>query len=306
MRRPLDVLCIGEAMICLTPPTGPLVEATELRIGVGGAEANVACTLARLGHRTAWASRLGADAFGARVRASVARAGVDVGPVASGPGPTGAYVRELRPVPGSAPLYLRTGSEASRMSREDAVAWASTLQPAVVHVSGITAMLSASARRLVEAIAIERVFGDAIVSFDINARDALSGPETPALLLRLAQASDVVFVGRDEAERVWGTGSSDSVRDLLSRPATVVVKDADVDATEYRIDGATRVDAAAVEVIEATGAGDAFAAGWLGARLQGRGPRARLAEGHRLAAAALRSPNDLPPPELVRPPAVPA
>nr|WP_262927888.1 PfkB family carbohydrate kinase [Microbacterium sp. NIBRBAC000506063] len=63
--EPSEVLCIGETMAMVTPVTGePLRTAEEFHIASGGAECNVARHLARLGHRTAWASALGADALG--------------------------------------------------------------------------------------------------------------------------------------------------------------------------------------------------------------------------------------------------
>ncbi len=44
-------------------------------------------------------------------------------------------------------------------------------------------------------------------------------------------------------------------------------------------------------VRDSTGAGDAFAAGWLSARMEGLGPRARVERGHALARSVLASPG---------------
>ena len=68
----LEVLALGETMILLTPdPPSPLRDARDLAVRIGGAESNVAMHLARLGHSVAWASRLGDDPLGTRVRAEV-------------------------------------------------------------------------------------------------------------------------------------------------------------------------------------------------------------------------------------------
>lgn len=48
-----------------------------------------------------------------------------------------------------------------------------------------------------------------------------------------------------------------------------------------------------VDVVAATGAGDAFAAGFLSATLRGLPLRARLRQGHLWAAATLTAPGDL-------------
>ena len=75
-------------------------------------------------------------------------------------------------------------------------------------------------------------------------------------------------------------------------PARLVVKDAAVGATAF--DGTDRhfEPAEHVDVVEAVGAGDAFAAGYLSALLRGAGPAARLRLGHRVAALALGSVAD--------------
>lgn len=59
----IEAVCVGETMAVLTSPEA-LVEGARLRVGTGGAESNVAVALARLGHRSAWVSRVGDDPFG--------------------------------------------------------------------------------------------------------------------------------------------------------------------------------------------------------------------------------------------------
>ena len=116
-------------------------------------------------------------------------------------------------------------------------------------------------------------------------------------LRALAARSDLVFIGLDEAARLWGAEvvSADDVRALLPEPRLLVVKDGAVGATEFARDAAggadvrTHVPALSVEVVEQVGAGDAFAAGYL-ARTARRsrlrrparhGPRARGARARR-------------------------
>ena len=73
-----DVICIGETMGQLSPASAvPLVEQPPLLPRIGGAESNVACGLAGLGHRVAWMSRVGDDPFGAIITRTLARYGVD-------------------------------------------------------------------------------------------------------------------------------------------------------------------------------------------------------------------------------------
>lgn len=289
MKQSIDVLCVGEAMIVLAAPGGSIGSAARLDVSVGGAEVNVAVSLARAGYRAGWAGAVGADPFGRRIVDALARDGVDVRADRSAVGATGLYVKTP-----DGPLYYRRGSAASRMTSEDADRWARVVRPAVVHLSGVLAMLSPGTEQLARRIAHGRAFGSALVSFDVNARPALAHARTPELLLELARTADIVFVGRDEAQSLWGTTDAASVRALLAGVPTVVVKDADIEAVSFDGDERAVVPALPVEIVETTGAGDGFAAGWLAAWLDGADPAARLRRGHRVAAAALRSVDDVP------------
>jgi 2-dehydro-3-deoxygluconokinase len=87
------------------------------------------------------------------------------------------------------------------------------------------------------------------------------------VLRRLASRADIVFVGLDEARARWKCSTADDVRALLPEPGRLVVKDSDVGANEFSADGIVFEPAIPTEVLEAVGAGDAFAAGHERARL---------------------------------------
>jgi 2-dehydro-3-deoxygluconokinase len=292
-RRP-RLIALGETMVMITPAGAQsLASADELRLHIGGAESNVATHAAALGVDAAWVSAVGADVLGDRVRADVARRGVDVGWVHTDPdAPTGVYFKD----PGRGVLYYRRGSAASRMG-PDTVADVPLEDAAVVHVSGITPALSPTCAALIDTV-IERVgAGDALLSFDVNHRPALWQPgEEGPVLLALARRADIVFVGLDEATTVWGCETADDVRRLIPEPTTLVIKDGAVGATEYHradgVDTATFVAAIPTEVVEPVGAGDAFAAGYLAALMDGAEAEARLTTGHARAHLVLLSTSD--------------
>jgi 2-dehydro-3-deoxygluconokinase len=300
-----DVVCVGESMGVLSPdPPVSLREGATLRLGVAGAESNVAIWLARLAAsatgpalRVAWRGRVGADPFGAMIGERLAIAGVDTGLAETDPGhPTGVYFKDPAPGGGTRVHYYRRGSAASRMDRRMLDGLAGT---GVIHLSGITAALSESCADLVTHALVDRPVAGALMSFDVNYRPALWPVEVagPALE-KLAAAADLVFVGRDEAEVLWGTATAEQIRAWLPEPATLVVKDGGVGATVFGADGRYEVATPPVDVVEPVGAGDAFAAGYLWARLGGAGPQACLRLGHLIAGCALRSTDDLgdPPP----------
>ncbi|MER7204892.1 carbohydrate kinase [Streptomyces sp. CB01635] len=287
-------VCLGETMAQVTPADGAGLERSEeLRLAVAGAESTVAQYLADLGHGAAWVSRVGDDPFGRRIVAAVASRGVDVtGVRRDTSAPTGVYFKDPRP-DGTRVHYYRAGSAASRMSAADADGIDLT-DVRLLHLTGITPALSDTCAVLVAAL-LERAAGTkTLVSFDINHRPALwsSRGEAAEALLALARRADIVLVGRDEGETLWGTATAQDIRDHIAPRGTLVVKDGAVGATEFTDETQEFVAAPAVDVVEAVGAGDAFAAGYLSGLLDGAAPRQRLALGHRLAGRTLRSIED--------------
>ena len=296
MTGPMQVLAIGETMVLVHPLAAERLEsAIEFRLDVGGAESNVASHLVALGVPAAWAGAVGADALGRRLLDTLRSREVDTGLVLVDPGaPTGVYFKD----PGAGVLYYRGGSAASRLDAcfaatlpLDTVPW--------VHVSGITAAISSAGRALLDRVFDVRRDAGLPVSFDVNHRPALWGERAAdGELLALARRSDLILVGADEAERLWGAMPLEQLRDLMlaDRPSgtCLVVKDGGVGATAFVAGQRGRWFAAAptVDVVEPVGAGDAFAAGFLAARIQGSGPDAALRAGHAAAGAVLASMSD--------------
>ncbi|MEE1665163.1 sugar kinase [Streptomyces sp. WAC07094] len=289
--RPLrqgPVVCVGETMAALAPdPLGPLDGADLLRVDVAGAESNVALYLADHGIPARWVSAVGDDPFGRRVRARIAAGGVDVSGVRVDPErPTGLLLKDPG-AQGTRVHYHRAGSAASALTPDvlDDPAFADA---ALVHLSGITPALSSGCRALVErALRPDRPWP---VSFDVNHRPALWHGRSAADVLRpLADLADIVLVGLDEAQALWGEGIADAedVRDLLSGPRVLVVKDGDRAATAFVGDAVHSVPALKVRVAEPVGAGDAFAAGFLSGLLRRLPVDGALRLGHLTAASAL-------------------
>lgn len=285
------LIAIGETMVLLAPHDAtPLADAEDVRVSIGGAESNVAAHAAALGQRTAWVGALGDEVLGHRVHRAITAQGVDTRWVRfDAASPTGVYFKD----PGHGVLYYRSGSAASRMTAAS-IADVPLEDAAVVHVSGITPALSSDCAAMIDSVFERVAASDALLSFDVNHRAGLwlASDAAPALL-RLANRADIVFVGLDEAETLWGTKTPDDVRALISGPARLVIKDGDVGATEFSGDGAVFVPAIPTRVVEAIGAGDAFAAGYLAGLLAGDDPSERLLAGHHRAHLVLQSTEDV-------------
>lgn len=259
---------------------------------VGGAESNVASHLAVLGLRSAWVSAVGDDAFGRAVVSAIASFGVDVtGVVVDAERPTGLYIKESDAA-GSPVRYYRRGSAAAGLGP----VFLDTLpldDARIVHTSGITPALSDSCLALMRALVTRpRTF---TLSFDLNWRSRLWTDRDPAVLRELAAAADVVFVGADEAEVVWGVATPAEIRRFLPSPATLVVKQGAEGATLFEGDVSVFEPALRVDVVEPVGAGDAFAAGFLYGSLAGWSAERRLRSGHLRAASALLTHHDVGP-----------
>ncbi len=82
--RSLDVVCFGEAIVDFFPGAvgRPLSEIETFHRHLGGAPANVAVGLARLGAKAGLMTLVGNDEFGLYIRSELAKEGVDVRAVA--------------------------------------------------------------------------------------------------------------------------------------------------------------------------------------------------------------------------------
>ena len=301
------IACIGEGMVVLVPETpGPLEISETFSRGIGGAELNVAIGLAALGMPVSWLSRVGDDGFGRHITETLAARGVDTyGVEIDRDRPTGLYVKEVGAStdlpndlgPATSRMhYYRAGSAASALSpaylnRPDVIAVLDSAQ--LVHTTGITAALSPSAADLVASLAGRRP--GQLLSVDANWRPGLwrdRVDEGISTLTALMRGADAVLLGALEAQTLLGTTDPDEVRRMLPEPRWLVMKNDENAATGF--DQGTRVDvpALSVEVVEAIGAGDAFAAGFLAGLVGGAPLEDCLASGHRLAIQALVSTAD--------------
>jgi 2-dehydro-3-deoxygluconokinase len=298
-----EVIAVGEPLIALLAVgSAPLADVESFSRHVAGAEANVAVGLARLGHRTLFVGRVGADGFGRAIIRRLRGEEVDTsGVVVDAARRTGLMVRERRVLGPSEVLYHRAGSAGSALEPSDIDAVAVAFAGAQwLHLTGITSALSESAHRAVlRAIELARAAGVRI-SFDVNLRRRLwSDDEAAARLQGIATGADLVFGDADELAVVAGVAPSadglEAARALRSQGSrSVIVKRGPAGAT--LVGEGEPVDAEALHVarvVDAVGAGDAFCAGYVAALLDGFDPATALRWGNGCAAAALSVEGDL-------------
>jgi 2-dehydro-3-deoxygluconokinase len=289
------LVTLGETMgLIAVDGIGPLEYARTGALGIGGAESNVAIGVTRLGGTATWCGRIGADATGDLIERRLRAEGVHTVAVRD-PGFTGLMVRHRRAGTAVHVDYHRAGSAGSRLSPAD-LPDATLAAASILHVTGITPALSATAREAVRHAVRRARDAGVTVSFDVNHRTKLWTAAAAAPVLRdLAEQADIVFAGPDEARLVLGDAGdpADLARALAALgPTEVIVKDGARGCTAL-IDGVRYdVPALPVTVVDPVGAGDAFVAGYLADRLAGAAPAARLHTAIATGAYAVTVPGD--------------
>jgi 2-dehydro-3-deoxygluconokinase len=299
-----EVVTLGECLVALVAAElGPLAEATTFVRHVAGAEANVAVGLARLGHRPAFIGRVGADGFGTAVVRGLRGAGVGVDwlSVDAG-GPTGHLFRERRALGPAEVVYLRTDSAGSRLGPADvdaAAAEGAFDRARWLHLTGITPALSASCGSAVDDAVDHARQRRLTVSLDLNLRRKLwSDEDARAVLADLTGRSDIVFGSEDEAAVVTGLDEASPAEALLDAllslgPRLAVLKRGPRGAIARGRDGETVTKPALpVVAVDPVGAGDAFCAGFIAARLDGADVGRALEVGNACGAAAAATVGD--------------
>lgn len=278
----LDAITLGESLgLVMGEPAAPLRAGSPARFSFAGAESNVAIGLARLGHSAGFVSRVGDDLVGRMIVETLRGEGVDVSGVAfDREAPTALMVRQHRTADALSVLYYRDGAAGSRLRPSDVPDLAGAR---LLHVTGITPALGASARETVSAAVRAARAAGLVVSLDVNHRSLLwSTAEAGAALAPLLDAVDIVFGGDDELLALAQHHGSDdielAVKHLLQQRPSVVVRKRGADgATAYGEFGTIECAALPVTAVDPVGAGDAFVAGFLSGLLDDLDPAGCLA-----------------------------
>jgi len=290
------LLTFGETMGLISArDIGTLDLARDATISIGGAESNVAIGVSRLGHPVTWIGRLGRDAVVGLIRRRLRAEAIDTHAIPDDSF-TGLMIRHSRTSNVTLVDYHRSGSAGSRLCPDD-IPDLLIQQAAVLHVTGITPAISASAAAAVtHAIHVARAAG-VTVSIDVNYRRRLWSPRIArTTLTRLITQADIVFAGLDEAQLFLDTTCGDPA-ELAQRlstlgPAEVILKEGDRGCSALIEGVAHHAPAVPVTVTDPVGAGDAFVAGYLASRLAGAQPAQRLHTAAAMGAYAVSVPGD--------------
>lgn len=267
----MDIVSLGEPMVEFSAASlGHLKDVTLFHRGWGGDTSNMAVAATRLGRRVGYVTKIGDDAFGQCFLELWNREGVDTSNVIVEKGGfTGIYF--IAYANGHEFTYFRRGSSASHISADE-VDHEYIKNSRIFHSSGISQAISDSSREAVfHAIEIAKKNG-VLVSYDPNVRLKLWPLETARdTIIRAIGLADIVFPSMEDASILFSSGSAkDAARRFFELgPSTVVLKlgaSGCMVATKEEVFETPGFEA---NVVDATGAGDAFDAAFLCGILEG-------------------------------------
>jgi fructokinase len=260
-----DVVAFGELVIDLVPARGATGEAC-FAPKPGGAPGNVAVGVARLGGRSAMVSKVGDDAFGKLLIATLVRYGVATeGVLTTREGNTSlAVVTVAADGERDFALYRKGSAESTFTAAE--VATDIICDSRILHVGSL--LLSEPVCRAAQrhAVRTAREAG-VLVSVDVNLRPSLwrDRQEMRAVALEAAEEADILKVSEEELTIMTGVRDIEEGLVRLWRPRrrlTAVTLGA-CGALLATVERRARASAFAVTVVDTVGCGDAFVASLL-------------------------------------------
>jgi len=267
------VVCLGEALIDrLGPPGGDPGVDRPVDDRLGGAPANVACGLARLGTPVAFAGRLGQDAIGEAFSSLFAERGLETALLQRDAERPSRIVLVRRSLDGERQFQGFAGDEGAGFA-DQALEPAALPQARWLLIGTLPLAAPNSASALLSAVRQAQSQGTAI-ALDVNWRptfwdataDPGAGPTAAAkqAIQPLLNQAALIKLAREEA--LWFFQSDDPgvIQRALPQRPDVVVTDGAAPVQWQLADESGRQPAfQPPTVVDTTGAGDAFTAGLL-------------------------------------------
>ncbi|SBT40548.1 ribokinase [Micromonospora auratinigra] len=274
-----DVAVVGSVNIDVIvrlarrPQPGETVHGEQLSHRPGGKGANQASAAARAGARTALVAATGDDPHGARLRAGLAHAGVDVSRCTTVPGPTGTALIAVTPDGENSIVIIGGANE---------------------HLTAVDAWPAAACYLTQLEIPLDTVVAAARHAQATGARFVLNVSPAQPVSPELLRQADPVVVNVHEAALLLGAAAqtmapADYPAALITEGArSAVVTLGAAGAAWADATGAGTVAAPSVEPVDTTGAGDAFAGALTAALARGVPMPVAIADANRAGADATR------------------
>jgi 2-dehydro-3-deoxygluconokinase len=268
----IRVISYGEPLIGVYPPMNrSIAEDVPLSKTWGGDTSNMALALTKLGHRTAYITRVGDDGFGHSFLDLWRRNGVDTSQIRlDKEHRTGLYFVSFEDGKHEF-TYYRKNSAASFVSSDD-IDWEFVGQAKVLHLSGISQAISTNALDVSFDLLEFAKRKGILVSYDVNHRPPLWRRETAraVILHTIAEYTDILEITEDELEFLGNGDTPETfLRHFTRKPRILAVKRGDRGACLIAGEKKSLVEPFKVDVEDTVGAGDAFDAGLIAGVLEG-------------------------------------
>jgi sugar/nucleoside kinase (ribokinase family) len=284
----LDVVVVGDLMVdVLAVMSGPLAHGSDtpsrITTAGGGSAANVASWLAELGVRTSYVGKVGDDALGRESVAGLTLRGVEAW-VSTADGLTTGTCVVLVEQGGERSMLPDTGANAALVP--DDLPQRLFRPGAHLHLSGYTLLHEGSRDAGLTALALAQA-ADMTVSVDPSSA-ALVEAAGVARFLEWTRGVDLLLANQEEATLLAGSDDVRAAASTLGDTYREVVVKRGRDGAQWQQGFiAASAPAERVDVVDTTGAGDSFAAGFLASWLLHPEPETALAAGNRVAASAV-------------------
>lgn len=261
----MRALCFGELLIDMVSPQpdADLGAATQFLKAPGGAPANVAVGMARLGIASSFVGSVGDDPFGHFLREVVRQENVDVSGVRLSPNRTTiAFVATKSDGSKDISFYRNPGADADFSTHD----LPDLRGVSLLHCGSVSLSLDPCRSAQFEAARRVRANGG-LVSFDPNWRPSLWDDLNLAhrLIWQMMPLCDIVKVADEEWEFVTGTSDFAAGAALIrAQGPRLVLQTRGKDGAAFDFGGGRgEVAGLRVNALDTLGAGDAFVAGFL-------------------------------------------
>ena len=276
MNEKLDIITIGESLIELSTDKS-LTDASSLDKFYGGDTLTTAISALKLGSKVGFISRIGMDFFKDYLLESWQEVGLDISHVKPVQGVNGIYMIALgQDTNEKQSLLYRKKTAATNLSIED-ISVEYIQNSSILYSTGLTQSLSLSAKEAVkEAFRIAKEH-NVVTAYDPNFKSHIwSEDEAKEAFEELDEYIDILFINvRHDSKLIIESSSIDNIMKYLwdKGISTIIVKSALEKKYYVGYQGKIEdVNFTNEEVIDDTGAGDAFNGGVLHAIASGMTP----------------------------------
>jgi len=277
----MDVVCLGELLVDMFPAEQGrrLGQVSAFQPKPGGAPANVAVSLARLGVSSAFIGKVGDDAFGHHLAEVLAQEGVGITGIRFDKDARTTLAFIAMPDADHAEFLFYRNPGADTRLRASELDHQMLVDSKIFHFGSLSLVENPIKSAVTKAIEIVRAAGG-MVSLDVNYRPTLWDSPSSASKEVMAIMPSVNLLKVNEDELMLLSGGSDiesGAKTLMDSGPEMVIVTLGANGSYFRIaDGADFSAAFPVKTVDATGCGDAFIAGVLAKLTRGEDWRTQL------------------------------